>query len=66
MPDEQGRETEKEAEERVAIVRSTQIFGDTPTDPTIGDVTVPAHDEEAANVAAAGRRRRRRPFSRRG
>jgi hypothetical protein len=53
MPDEQGRETEKEAEERVAIVRSTQIFGDTPTDPTIGDVTVPAHDEEAANVAAA-------------
>jgi hypothetical protein len=53
MPDEQGRETEEEALERVRIVRSTQIFGDTPTDPTIGDVVVPAHDEEAANVAAA-------------
>jgi hypothetical protein len=54
MPDEQGRETEEgSAKSAYAIVRSTQIFGDTPTDPTIGDVTVPAHDEEAANVAAA-------------
>jgi hypothetical protein len=53
MPDEQGRETEEEARERVAQVRATQIFGDTPTDPTIGDVVVPAHDEEAANLAAA-------------
>lgn len=53
MADEQGRETEEEARERVAQVRATQIFGDTPTDPTIGDVVVPAHDEEAANVAAA-------------
>lgn len=53
MPDERGRETEEEALERVRVVRSTQIFGDTPTDPTIGDVQVPAHDEETANVAAA-------------
>lgn len=53
MPDERGRETEEEALERVRIVRQTQIFGDTPTDPTIGDVAVPAHDEETANVAAA-------------
>jgi hypothetical protein len=53
MPDEHGRETEEEAAARVAVVRQTQIFGDTPTDPTIGDVVVPAHDEEASNVAAA-------------
>lgn len=53
MPDEHGRETEEEAVERLRVVRATQIFGDTPTDPTIGDVVVPAHDEEAANVAAA-------------
>lgn len=53
MPDERGRETEEEALERVRLVRQTQIFGDTPTDPTIGDVVVPAHDEETANVAAA-------------
>jgi hypothetical protein len=53
MPDEQGNETREEALERIRIVRATQIFGDTPTDPTIGDVTVPAHDEEGANVAAA-------------
>lgn len=46
-------ETEEEARARVAQVRATQIFGDTPTDPTIGDVVVPAHDEEAANAAAA-------------
>lgn len=53
MPDEKGLETEEEARERVTQVRATQIFGDTPTDPTIGDVVVPAHDEEAANAAAA-------------
>lgn len=53
MPDEHGNETREEAEERIRIVRATQIFGDTPTDPTIGDVVVPAHDEEGANVAAA-------------
>ena len=53
MPDEHGHETAEEAAERVAQVRATQIFGDTPTDPTIGDVVVPAHDEEAANAAAA-------------
>jgi len=55
MPDEKGRETEEEARDRVAQVRATQIFGDTPTDPTIGDIVVPTHDEEAAggNLAAA-------------
>lgn len=53
MPDEKGLETDEEARERVEVVRATQIFGDTPTDPTIGDVVVPAHDEEAGNVAAA-------------
>jgi hypothetical protein len=53
MPDEHGNETREEAEERIRIVRATQIFGDTPTDPTIGDVVVPAHDEEGANAAAA-------------
>lgn len=53
MPDEHGNETREEALERIRIVRATQIFGDTPTDPTIGDVVVPAHDEEGANVAAA-------------
>lgn len=53
MPDEKGLETDEEARERVAAVRATQIFGDTPTDPTIGDVVVPAHDEEAGNAAAA-------------
>jgi hypothetical protein len=53
MPDEHGNETREEALERIAEVRRTQIFGDTPTDPTIGDVTVPAHDEESANLAAA-------------
>lgn len=53
MPDEHGNETREEALERIRIVRATQIFGDTPTDPTIGDVVVPAHDEEGANIAAA-------------
>jgi hypothetical protein len=53
MPNADGGETREEYEERLRIVRATQIFGDTPTDPTIGDVVVPAHDEEAANVAAA-------------
>lgn len=53
MPDEQGRETDEEARARVEQVRATQIFGDTPTDPTIGDTVAVAHDEEAANVAAA-------------
>jgi hypothetical protein len=49
----EATESEEEARERVAQVRATQIFGDTPTDPTIGDVVVPAHDEEAANAASA-------------
>lgn len=53
MPDKNGGETREEYEARIAHVRATQIFGDTPTDPTIGDVVVPAHDEEAANVVAA-------------
>lgn len=53
MPDEKGRETDDEARARVEQVRATQIFGDTPTDPTIGDTVAVAHDEEAANVAAA-------------
>lgn len=53
MPDEHGNETREEAEERIATVRATQIFGDTPTDPTIGDTVAVAHDEEGANVAAA-------------
>jgi hypothetical protein len=53
MPDEQGNETREEAEERIRIVRATQIFGDTPTDPTIGDVVVPTHDEEGAGVDLA-------------
>lgn len=48
-----AHESEEEARERVAQVRATQIFGDTPTDPTIGDTVAVAHDEEAANVAAA-------------
>jgi hypothetical protein len=49
----QPTESEEEAAERVRIVRATQIFGDTPTDPTIGDIDTPAHDEEAANLAGA-------------
>lgn len=49
----ENTETEEEARDRVAQVRANQIFGDTPTDPTIGDVVVPAHDEEGANLAAA-------------
>lgn len=53
MPDEKGLETDEEARERVAEVRSTQIFGDTPTDPTIGDAVVVAHDEEAATASTA-------------
>lgn len=53
MPDEHGNETREEALERIRQVRATQIFGDTPTDPTIGDVVVPTHDEEAGNVAQA-------------
>jgi hypothetical protein len=55
MPDEHGRESDEEARERVAQVRATQIFGDTPTDPTIGDIVVPTHDEEGAgdDLAAA-------------
>ena len=53
MPNADGGETREEYEERLRLVRATQIFGDTPTDPTIGDVVVPAHDEEGANVAAA-------------
>lgn len=46
-------ETREEAEERIATVRATQIFGDTPTDQTIGDTVVVAHDEEGGNVAQA-------------
>lgn len=53
MPDAKGNETDEEARDRVAAVRASQIFGDTPTDPTIGDTVAVAHDEEAANVAAA-------------
>src|SRR4051812_21256577 len=53
MPDEKGLETDDEARERVSQVVQTQIFGDTPTDPTIGDVTVPAHDEEDATASTA-------------
>lgn len=53
MPDERGLETDAEARARVRQVVSTQIFGDTPTDPTIGDVVVPAHDEEDATASTA-------------
>lgn len=47
------QESEEDALERVRIVRATQIFGDTPTDPTIGDVVVPTHDEEGATDSLA-------------
>lgn len=55
MSDEKAtpQESEEEALERVRIVRATQIFGDTPTDPTIGDVVVPTHDEEGAGADLA-------------
>lgn len=53
MPNADGGETREEYEERIRIVRATQIFGDTPTDPTIGDVVVPTHDEEGASVNLA-------------
>ena len=57
MADEKAtpQESEEEALERLRVVRATQIFGDTPTDPTIGDVVVPTHDEEGAgdNLARA-------------
>lgn len=53
MPDEKGHETEEETAERLRIVRATQIFGDTPTDPTIGDVVVPVPDEEGAGADLA-------------
>jgi hypothetical protein len=48
-------ETEEEYYERIEAARATGIFGDTPTDPTIGDVVVPTSDEEAGgvNVSAA-------------
>lgn len=55
MADEKAtpQESEEEALERVRVVRATQIFGDTPTDPTIGDVVVPVHDEEGAGADLA-------------
>jgi hypothetical protein len=53
MPNSDGGETREEYEERLRVVRATQIFGDTPTDPTIGDVVVPTPDEEGAGVDLA-------------
>lgn len=44
-------ETEEEYYERIRLARSTGIFGDTPTDPTSGDVQVPSTDENAPAVS---------------
>jgi hypothetical protein len=46
-------ETEEEYYARIQAAASTGIFGDTPTDPTTGDVQVPTSNEEAAGVAVA-------------
>jgi hypothetical protein len=52
MPDEHGNETREEAEERIRIVRATQIFGDTPTDPNVAAAAVAAEAEEGNDEAA--------------
>lgn len=49
--EEEGVLTPENYKEHVANVPG--IFGDTPTDPTIGDVQVPTKNEEAAGVAVA-------------
>jgi hypothetical protein len=46
-------ETPEESAERAAQVSRTMIFGDTPTDPTIGDPQVPTSNEEAGTVSVA-------------
>lgn len=52
--DEQNEpETEEEYYARIEAARATGIFGDTPTDPTTGDVAVPVSDEEAGTAAAS-------------
>lgn len=48
-----GTESPEEAAERVQRARATGIFGDTPTDPTIGDIVVPSADQEEATQSVA-------------
>ena len=48
-------ESDEEYAERIRLAQTTGIFGDTPTDPTTGDVVVPTSDEEQGGVDVAAK-----------